>query len=199
MSGFGRVAASSSVLAGIAAAGANALLVAYLVLQFLRPGDVSTSLGPLAGGLGALGAALLIPVAVALGEGLLAVLGVAAMVVLAVAWALVAGQVLTLWAAAPVVAGAATLLACWLVVVNDRTERLPPHLIRFGRRSGAAAFAGSLVIVLALALLPPMSTVQLGALAVGGVPAGLAWLAVPAWSISVGRALGRAPTAEQPG
>jgi hypothetical protein len=85
------------------------------------------------------------------------------------------------------------LLAAWLVVVNSRTERLPPHVARFGRRCGAVAFAGTLVAGLAVFLLPPMSREQVVGLVIGGVPGGLAWLAVPAWSISVGRALGRGP------
>jgi hypothetical protein len=185
------LAARSSVVAGIAAAAANALLVAYIALQHLRPGAISTTLGPLAGVLGGLGAALLIPVAVALGDGLLAVLGGAAMVILSASWFMLAAEVLTPWAAAPTVAGAAALLAAWLIVINSRTERIPPHVTRFGRRCGAAAFAGSLVVAAALVLLPPMSREQLVALVLGGVPAGLAWLAVPAWSIGVGRALGR--------
>lgn len=185
------LAARSSVVAGYAAAAANVLLLAYVVLQVLRPGTVSTSLGPLAGILGGLAAALLIPVALALGDGLLAALGAPAMLVLSVSWFLVAGQLLTPWAAAPVVAGAAVLLAVWLVVINGRTERVPDHVARFGRRCGATALAGSTVVLLALVLLPPMSMEQLVALGVGGVPGGLAWLVVPAWSISVGRALGR--------
>jgi hypothetical protein len=189
------LAARSSVVAGIAAAAANALLLAYIALQYLRPGTISTTLGPLAGVLGALGAALLIPAAVALGDWLLAVLGAAAMVILSASWLMLAAGVLTPWAAAPAVSGAGVLLAAWLIVVNSRTERLPPHVARFGRRCGAAAFAGTLVVGLALVLLPPMSREQLVGLVLGGVPGGLAWLAVPAWSISVGRALGRGPAA----
>lgn len=77
-------------------------------------------------------------------------------------------------------------------MVNRRTERVPVHVARFGRCCGATALAGTLVVGAALLLLPPMSREQLGALGVGGVPGGLVWPAVPAWSISVGRALGRA-------
>lgn len=186
-----RLAARSSVVAGCAAAAANALLLAYIALQYLRPGTVSTTLGPLAGVLGGLGAALLVPVALALGEGLLAAVGAAAMVVLSISWFLVAGAALTPWSAAPAIAGAAVLLAVWLVVINRRTERIPEHVARFGRRCGATALAGTLVVGLALVLLPPLSREQLVALGIGGVPGGLAWLAVPAWSISVGRALSR--------
>lgn len=194
MTSSAHLAARSSVVAGIAAAAANALLLAYVVLQFLRPGEISTTLGPLAGVLGGIGALLLIPVALALGDGLLALLGAAAMLVLSASWFLLAAQVLTMWAVAPVVAGAAASLALWLAAVNSRTERLPAHVARFGRRCGATAFAGSLVVVLALVLLPPMSREQVIALVIGGVPGGLAWLVVPAWSIGVGRALRRGET-----
>lgn len=193
MTSSAHLAARSSVVAGIAAAAANALLLAYFALQYLRPGAISTTLGPLAGVLGGIGAALLIPVAIALGEGLLAVLGAAAMVILSASWFMLATATLTPWAAAPAVAGAGVLLAAWLVVINSRTERLPPHVARFGRRCGAVAFAGTLVVGMAVFLLPPMSREQVVGLVLGGVPGGLAWLAVPAWSISVGRALGRGP------
>lgn len=105
------------MVAGYAAATVNALLLAYLALQFLRPGAVSTTPGPIAGVLGGLRAALLAPVALgrvykvlALGEGMLAVLGAAAMSILSVSWFLVAGAALTPLEAVPVVA-AATLLA----------------------------------------------------------------------------------------
>lgn len=189
MTTFARWAARSSVVAGLAGAAANALLLAFLILLFVRPGPTQLTVGSVAGVLGAISSVFLAPVAVALGGTALAALGVIASVVLAAAWLLFATGVLTLQFGAPVVSAAGLLLALWLVLVCGE-DTVPPRASRFGSRCGTVALVGTLVVVGALTLLPFLSTTQLVVLAVGGTPGVLAWLAVPAWSLRMGRVLG---------
>ncbi len=183
--------ARACALAGGAGALANVLLVAYLLLQFARPGSAATALGPLAAVSAGVSAALLVPVAVALGSGAVAALGVVAAAGLAAIWWLLAGGALAPVGAAAAALPAALLLAAWLVLVC-REETVPPRAARFGRRVGAVAFAGTLVAGLALAMAPP-GPLRLACLVLGGVPGALAWLAMPAWPVRIGLWLRRRP------
>jgi hypothetical protein len=187
-----RFAARAGIGSGVVGAGANILVIAYFVLLLARPGDVQSGLGQLAGLLGGISAALMVPLAVGLGSSGVASLGIAAMVALAGVWWLVAARAVPLIVATPVVLLAALALATWLLLVCDQPT-VPPRASRVGRRIAAFALLGTLVVTLALALMPAGSTNQVIALLVGGVPAAVAWLTVPAWSLRVGRWLSTGP------
>ena len=75
---------------------ANMLLLAFVVLAFVRPGPVQAALWPLACAAAGASAALLIPVALVLGGASVVALGVASMAFSALAWLLLATGLLEL-------------------------------------------------------------------------------------------------------
>lgn len=179
-----RRAALACVGSGVAGALANVLFMAFVVLDFARPGEVQATLGSLACVLAGISAALLAPVALHLGSTRVATLGAATTAYLTVSFLLMAGGLLSPFAGAETVAGGGLALAAWLVLVCRR-HTVPPRAARFGRRAGAAALVGTLALVVAQTMLPPSPTAML-VLVLGGVPAALGWLAVPAWSLRMG-------------
>jgi hypothetical protein len=184
--GLGRLAARASVGSGVTGALANTLLLAFVVLAYVRPSALQATLWPLACLSAGASALLLVPVALVLGGSSTGALGVASMAFSAVTWLLLATGVLTPAVGASLLVGCALGLSAWLVLACQR-HTVPPRASRVGRRAGVAAFAGTLVVAVGYTLLPAMSTAWLVVLTVGGVPAVLGWFCVPAWSLRLGR------------
>ena len=190
--GLGRLAARASVGSGVTGALANTLLLAFVVLAYVRPSALQATLWPLACLSAGASALLLVPVALVLGGSSAGALGVASMAFSAVTWLLLATGVLTRprghpcwWAAR----SGSRCGWCW------RANATPCHpAFRVGRRAGVAAFAGTLVVAVGYTLLPAMSTAWLVVLTVGGVPAVLGWFCVPAWSLRLGGGCARPTT-----
>jgi len=164
-------------------------VLAFLVLLVARPGSgVAAMLWPSGVLLGALSSALLVPVAITLGGPGIGAFGVLVMVILCVVGLLFVAGALPIPVALPAALAGALLLAAWIVLVNGK-DTVSPRAARLGRRCGVVALAGTATVAAALVLLPNMSTTQLALMGIGGVPAVVAWLAVPAWSLRVGRML----------
>jgi hypothetical protein len=181
-----RLAARAGLGAGVAGALANALLVAYAVLAFVRPGPVQAALWPLACAAAGTSAVLLIPLVLALGGGSLVSLGVASMAFSAVALLMLVTGLLAPAAGASLLAGCGMAFATWLYLVC-RGETVPRRSGRVGRRAGVAALVGTAAVAGGNIVLPTSSTAWLAVLVLGGVPAVLGWLAVPAWTLRVSR------------
>lgn len=181
-----RRAAFACVASGVTGALANVLFVAFVVLDFARPGDVQATLGLIAWLLAGISAALLAPVALVLGGTRVATLGVATAACLAVTWLLTVSGIFTQAVGLHLVAGGALGLAAWLVLVCQR-ETVPPRAARFGRRAGVAALVGTVLVIVGDMALPAGSSTWMAVMATGGVCAALGWLAVPAWSLRIGR------------
>jgi hypothetical protein len=185
-----RLAARAGFVAGVAGALANMLLVAYAVLAFVRPGPVQATLWPLACAAAGTSAVLLIPMVLVLGGGSLVSLGVASMAFSAVAFLMLMTGLLAPTAGASLLAGCGIGFATWLFLVC-RGANVPTRAGRVGRRAGMAALVGTAVVAAGNILLPTSSTAWLAVLVLGGIPAVLGWLAVPAWSLRVARWLRR--------
>ena len=184
--GRARVAARAGIGAGVAGALANMLLLAFAVLAVVRPDPVQATLWPLACAAAGVSASLLIPVALVLGGASVVSLGVASMAFSAVAWLLLATGLLAPAAGAPLLAGCGMGVATWLFLVCRRgAEIVPRRAGRVGRRAGVAALVGTAAVAVGSAVLPTSSTAWLAVLVLGGVPAVLGWLAVPAWTLRV--------------
>jgi hypothetical protein len=181
-----RLAARAGLGAGVAGALANMLLVAYAVLAFVRPGPVQAALWPLACAAAAASAVLLIPLVLYLGGGSLVSLGVASMAFSAVALLMLLTGLLAPAAGASLLAGCGMGFATWLYLVC-RGEAVPRRSARVGRRAGVAALVGTAAVAGGNIVLPTASTAWLAVLVLGGVPAVLGWLAVPAWSLRMSR------------
>ena len=181
-----RLAARAGLGAGVAGALANMLLVAYAVLAFVRPGPVQAALWPLACAAAAASAVLLIPLVLYLGGGSLVSLGVASMAFSAVALLMLLTGLLAPAAGASLLAGCGMGFATWLYLVC-RGEAVPRRSGRVGRRAGVAALVGTATVAGGNIVLPTSSTAWLAVLVLGGVPAVLGWLAVPAWTLRVSR------------
>jgi hypothetical protein len=179
-------AALASTGAGVTGAVANMLLVAFVVLHFARPGEVQATLGLIACLLAAISAALLAPVALLLGGTRAATLGVATSACLTVVWLLMAAEIFSPYVGLHLVAGGALGLAAWLVLVCRR-DTVPRRAARVGRRAGVAALVGTVLVVVGDAVFPAASSTWMAMLAIGGLPAVFGWLAVPAWSLRMGR------------
>jgi hypothetical protein len=192
--GRARIAARAGIGAGVAGALANVLLLAFAVLAVVRPGPVQATLWPLGCVAAGTSAALLIPMALVLGEASIVSLGVASMAFSATAWLLLSTGLLATGVGAPLLAGCGMGLATWLFLVCRRgTEIVPPRAGRVGRRAGAAALVGTAAVAVGSAVLPTSSTAWLAVLVFGGIPALLGWLAVPAWTLRVAGWLRTAP------
>jgi hypothetical protein len=185
--GPARVAARAGFGAGVTAALANTLVLAFAVLAVVRPGPVQSALWPLACVAAGTSAALLVPLALVLGGAGVVALGVASMALSALVWLLLATGLLTWATGGSLLAGSGMGLATWLVLVCRRGGAVPPRAARVGRRAGVAALAGTAVVAVGQAALPTSSTAWLAVLLLGGVPAALGWLAVPAWSLRLSR------------
>jgi hypothetical protein len=184
--GRARAAARAGIGAGVAGALANMLLLAFAVLAVVRPGPVQATFWPLACVAAGASAALLIPVALVLGGASVVSLGVASMAFSAAAWLLLATGLLAPATGAPLLAGCGLGFATWLFLVCRRgTEIVPPRAGRVGRRAAVAALAGTVAVAVGSAVLPTSSTAWLAVLLLGGIPAVLGWLAVPAWTLRV--------------
>ena len=144
------------------------------------------ALWPLACAAAGISAALLVPVALVLGGASIVALGVASMAISALVWLLLATGPLTWVVGGSLLAGSGLGLAAWLILVC-RDGTVPPRAGRVGRRAGVAALAGTAVVAVGQAALPTWSTAWWAVLVLGGVPAALGWLAVPAWSLRLSR------------
>jgi len=181
-----RLAARAGFGAGVAGALANMLLVAYAVLAVVRPGPVQAALWPLGLATAGVSAVLLIPLVLYLGGGSLVSLGVASMAFSAVALLMMLTGLLAPVAGASLLAGCGMGFAAWLYLVC-RGETVPRRSGRVGRRAGVAALVGTAAVAVGNIVLPTSSTAWLAVLVLGGVPAVLGWLAVPAWTLRVSR------------
>ena len=182
-----RLAARAGFGAGVAGALANMLLVAYAVLAFVRPGPVQAALWPLACAAAGTSAVLLIPVVLVLGGGSLVSLGVASMAFSAVAFLMLITGLLAPTAGASLLAGCGIGFATWLFLVVPRTGTC-----RHGPGASAGAPGWRRWSVRrswpqATSRCRRSSTAWLAVLVLGGIPAVLGWLAVPAWSLRVAR------------
>jgi hypothetical protein len=184
--GPARLAARAGLGAGVAGALANTLLLAFAVLAVVRPGPVQAMLWPIACVAAGTSAVLLIPVALVLGGGSVASLGVASMAFSAIAFLLLATGLLAPSAGASLLAGCGMAFAAWLFLVC-RGENVPSRAGRVGRRAGAAALVGTAVVAVGNLVLATSSTAWLAVLVLGGIPAVLGWLAVPAWTLRLAR------------
>jgi hypothetical protein len=180
------IAARAGFGSGVAGALANTLLVAYAALAFVRPGPVQAALWPLACATAGASAVLLVPLVLVLGGGSLVSLGVASTAFSAVAFLMLLTGMLAPTAGASLLAGCGIGFAAWLFLVC-RGETVPRRAARVGRRVGVAALVGTAVVAAGNVALPVASTAWLLVLVLGGVPAVLGWLAVPAWTLRVAR------------
>ena len=137
---------------------------------------------PLACAAAGASAALLIPVALVLGGASVVTLGVASMAFSATAWLLLATGLLPTPVGASLLAGCGLGFATWLFLVCHR-DTVPPRASRVGRRAAVAALVGTAAVAVGIAVLPMSSTAWLAVLVLGGAPAALGWLAVPAWTL----------------
>ncbi len=184
--GLGRLAARTSIGSGVTGALANTLLLAFVVLSYVRPGALQATLWPITCLSAGVSSALLVPSALVIGGSTAVALGVASMAFSAVAWLLLATGALTPSVGAALLAGSGLGLSAWLVL-GCRRHTVPARAARVGRRAGVAAFGGTLVVAVGYPLAPPLSTAWFAVVVVGGVPAAVGWFCVPAWSLRLGR------------
>lgn len=188
---FAYAAGATSILA-------NLFLIAFYALQASHPED-GTSLGSANDLMGALGTALMIPVALALSVWLpdrrltrmTQVVGLSAMVVLTMGGPLLVSEVLAFNVQAPIAVAAWMVLCLWLFLVNQwlrLSAALRLHLARFGEFLGAGTLAGGAVVGLGF-LLPWMSWPQLIFFGVGGLLGVVGMLGIPVWFLLLGRHL----------
>ncbi|NEK57382.1 hypothetical protein GCU56_05780 [Geodermatophilus sabuli] len=185
-----RRAAPWARAAGVAGMSANVLLVAFYAVEAGRRRVLPVSLGSANDVVGSVGTALMVPVVLAVSPGRWTRrLGLTATGVLTVAGpALVLGLV-PFAVQMPVAIGAFEALAGWLVLSSrGRRGALPAEVTRLGLLSGGGVLAGGAAVGVGL-LLPKGSVPRRAALAVGGVPGGAGWLAMPWWFLRLARAL----------
>lgn len=198
---FRRVAGVSAVVAGAAGLTANALLIGYYLLarpwQPVRWGPHEW-LGPANDIVGSLSMAALIPVIGYVWRRVpddrpLAVLSgaaIAASAAFAVAGPMLVAGRITLETQFVVAGVGLPVIFGWLWRANRASRRsrlLPPRTARLGRWIGVVALAATGLAAIG-ALLPfgsPAQVVVLGAAAIPGLPA---YLAFPVWQILAGRA-----------
>jgi hypothetical protein len=185
--------ASWATAAGLTGLLANALLAGYYALEVGREPLGPVSLGSLNDLVGAVGTALMVPVALAFGPRWVRLLGLTAMGVLTVTGPLLFFGVVTFAAQVPIALAAFMALAAWIVLTSRHVDgAMPASVSRLGVLCGGGVLAGAAVVGMAF-LLPWMSWPQLVVWALGGVPAVLAWLAIPVWFLLLGRAPAAAP------
>jgi hypothetical protein len=166
--------------------------VAFYALEMGRRRVLPVSLGSANDLVGSISTSLMIPVVRAVSpDRRTRRLGLAATGVLTAAGpALVLGLV-PFRVQMPVALGAFEGLAAWMLLTSRGGRgTLPGSVSRLGVLSGGGVLAGGAVAGLGL-LLPPESRVRRAALAAGGVPGALGWLAMPVWFQRLGPAPAR--------
>jgi hypothetical protein len=177
---------------------ANLFLIAFYALQASHPED-GTYLGSANDLVGSLGAAFMIPIALALSGWLpdrrlsriTKLLGLSAMAVLTVGGPLLVLGVVTFNVQAPIMVAAWMVLCLWLFLVNRwlrLSAVLRPRVTRLGEFLGAGTLAGGAVVGLGF-LLPWMSWPQLVVFGVGGLLGVIGMLGTPVWFVLLGRHL----------
>jgi hypothetical protein len=191
-------AARFAYAAGATGILANLFLIAFYALQASHPED-GTSLGSANDLVGSLGAAFMIPVALALSAWLpdrrlswiTKLVGLSAMAVLTVGGPLLVLEVVAFNVQAPIMVAAWMVLCLWLLVINRwlrLSAALGPRVARLGEFLGAGTLAGGAVVGLGF-LLPWMSWPQLVVFGVGGVLGVVGMLGTPVWFLLLGRHL----------
>jgi hypothetical protein len=191
-------AARFAYAAGATGILANLFLIAFYALQASHPED-GTSLGSANDLVGSLGAAFMIPVALALSAWLpdrrlswiTKLVGLSAMAVLTVGGPLLVLGVVAFNVQAPIMVAAWMVLCLWLLVINRwlrLSAALGPRVARLGEFLGAGTLAGGAVVGLGF-LLPWMSWPQLVVFGVGGVLGVVGMLGTPVWFLLLGRHL----------
>ena len=176
---------------------ANLFLIAFYALQASHPEDGS-SLGTANDLVGSLGAAFMIPVALALSAWLpdrrlsriTKLLGLSAMAVLTVGGPLLVLGVVAFNLQAPIMVAAWMVLSLWLFLVS-RWLRLSgvlrPRVTRLGEFLGVGTLAGGAVV--GLGFLPWMSWPQLVVFGFGGLLGVIGMLGTPVWFVLLARHL----------
>ncbi len=193
-----RRAALFAYAAGATGIIANLFLIAFYALQATHPED-GTYLGSANDLVGSLGAAFMIPVALALGallpgrrlRWITQVVGLSSMTVLTVGGPLLVLGVLAFNVQAPIMVAAWMVLCVWLLLVNRwlrLSDVLRSRVARFGEVLGAGTLAGGAIVGLGF-LLPWMSWPQLLVFGVGGVLGVVGMLGIPIWFLLLGREL----------
>jgi hypothetical protein len=185
-----RRAAPWARAAGVTGHAANVLLGAFYAVEVGRRRVLPVSLGSANDVVGSVGTALMVPVVLAVSPSRRTrLLGLGATGVLTAAGpALVLGLV-PFAVQMPIAIVAFEGLAGWMVLTSrGRRGTLPDDVTRLGLLSGGGVLAGGAVVGAGL-LLPDGSLGRRAAVAVGGVPGVLGWLAVPTWFLRLGRAL----------
>ena len=178
-----------ALAAGVVGVLANLLLIGFYALELGRGPVGGLSLGSLNDLTGALGTALMIPVALAFGPAWVRALGLSAMVVATVGGPLLVFGVLTFEQQLPVVLAAFAALALWMLLT---ARQLTGARRRLGVLAAAGVLVGMPVVGLGL-LFPSMSWPQLALFGAGALVALPAWLAMPVWFLLLARVSRRAP------
>jgi hypothetical protein len=173
---------------------ANLLLIGFYALELGREPIAGVSLGSLNDLTGAVGTALMIPVALAFGPAWLRALGITAMTVGTVGGLLLVFDVLTFEQQLPIVLAAFVALALWMLLT---ARQLTGARRRLGVPAAAGVLVGMPVVGLGL-LFPPLSWPQLALFGAGALVALPAWLAMPVWFLLLGRREGGPQAAEPP-
>ena len=145
--------------------------------------------------------ALMIPVAVAMNrllqrrgsavDWLVMVVGVVTMGATVTLGLLLIGGVLTSDQQMPIITVTIEVVALWLAVAMYRARRkeiLPARLAQVGMTVGEALLAGGALVAVSL-LLPGPAVLKTLSLGLGIAIGGLGWLALPAWTMWLGRQL----------
>ena len=174
---------------------ANLLLIGFYALELGREPVAGVSLGWLNDLTGAVGTALMVPVALAFGPAWLRALGITAMTVATLGGLLLVFGVLTFEQQLPIVLAAFVALALWMLLT---ARQLTGARRRLGVLAAAGVLVGMPVVGLGL-LFPSMSWPQLALFGVGALIGLPAWLAMPVWFLLLGRVRReRAPAARKP-
>jgi hypothetical protein len=162
---------------------ANLLLIGFYALELGREPVGGVSLGWLNDLTGAVGTALMVPVALAFGPAWLRALGITAMTVATLGGLLLVFGVLTFEQQLPIVLAAFVALALWMLLT---ARQLTGARRRLGVLAAAGVLVGIPVVGLGL-LLPATSWPQLALFGAGALVALPAWLAMPVWFLLLGR------------
>ena len=168
---------------------ANLLLIGFYALELGREPVAGVSLGWLNDLTGAVGTALMIPVALAFGPAWLRALGITAMTVATLGGLLLVFGVLTFEQQLPIVLAAFVALALWMLLT---ARQLTGARRRLGVLAAAGVLVGMPVVGLGL-LFPSMSWPQLALFGAGALVALPAWLAMPVWFLLLARVSRRVP------
>ena len=168
---------------------ANLLLIGFYALELGREPVAGVSLGWLNDLTGAVGTALMIPVALAFGPAWLRALGITAMAVATLGGLLLVFGVLTFEQQLPIVLAAFVALSLWMLLT---ARQLTGARRRLGVLAAAGVLVGMPVVGLGL-LYPSMSWPQLALFGAGALVALPAWLAMPVWFLLLARVSRRAP------